>query len=82
MKRIKFYKRILEGYISKGYIDCPIRRKTVKIVRAIEVYNLRFVTRRFANIINLWIIVQDVQDQWSCECYVGVRSLASIVQLN
>lgn len=59
MKWIKFYKRILEGQISKGYIDCPIRRKIVKIVRAIEVYNLRFVTRRFANIINLWIIVQE-----------------------
>lgn len=59
MKWIKFYKWILEGYISKGYIDCPIRRKTVKIVRATEVYNLRFVAHGFANIINLWIIVQE-----------------------
>lgn len=59
MKWIKFYKWILEGYISKGYIDCSILRKTVKIVRAIEVYNLQFVARPFANIINLWIIVQE-----------------------
>lgn len=59
MKWVKFYKWILEGYISKGYIDCPIRRETVKIVRATEVYNLQFVAHRFANIINLWIIVQE-----------------------